>query len=93
MKFTRREYAMGVGLKLSYIRNLRVIKNTEICYKCHKTLTAKDDFFVFCELAYKQLHKPIDCGNFVMTKIPVPYLKYCRSCFKDSFPDFFKKEK
>jgi len=88
MKLTKRVYAKTIDLKLNQLKHLRRSSGTELCLFCH--FPVKEPFY-FVELGWKELAKPIQTDNFVITRVQVPLARYCIPCSRKAFPTLYKK--
>jgi hypothetical protein len=85
---TLREYAIGIGLKLTYKKHLKKANN-DVCSLCHSTVPPGSVYFA--DLKYRELLKPIEMPNYSIKSLPYVYLKFCIPCSRQVFPGMYKK--
>lgn len=87
-KITRREFAKSADLKLNQLKHLRRNDGDKVCCRCHALVSGA---YFFVELAWRELPKPIQTDNFVLTRVQVPILRYCIPCSRQVFPQLYRK--
>jgi len=92
MRPLKRDFALGIGLKLNSLNRLRFAVKIPIkCCNC-LSIIEKNNIY-FAEFAYRELPVPIDMGNMLQKKIPFVYQKWCIPCSKKYFKQFYKLER
>ena len=89
-KFTLREIAIGVGLKLTSKKHLRRPRKGDICLTCRRPLESGAAMYV--TLGERPLARPIECGTFTINAVPYIIHTFCLVCARNEFPADFKKE-
>lgn len=90
MKFTLREIAIGIGLKLTAKKNLRRPRPNDICLRCRRPLYPGTA--MYCTLGSRPLRNPINCGTFTINEVPYIIHCFCLDCAKFEAPQDFKKD-
>lgn len=90
-RLTIRDFAIGIGLKLTYKKHLKhtTPDTGDICSLCHATVPPGTVYFA--DLRYRELLMPIVTPNYVLKTVPYVYLKYCIPCSRSVFPGCYKR--